>query len=51
MGKDINATNHFNKWFKGLKDVELKVLEGNAAYLSKITTNFEQFLVSKQAVV
>jgi len=24
MGKDINATNHFNKWFKGLKDVAVR---------------------------
>ena len=24
MEKEINATNHFNKWFKGLKDVVVK---------------------------
>ncbi len=24
MGKDINVTNHFNKWFKGLKDVAVR---------------------------
>ena len=24
MDKEINATNHFNKWFKGLKDVVVK---------------------------
>jgi len=24
IGKEINATNHFNKWFKGLKDVAVK---------------------------
>ena len=24
MKKEINATNHFNKWFKGLKDIVVK---------------------------
>lgn len=24
MAKEIDATNHFNKWFKGLKDVVVK---------------------------
>ena len=24
MEREINATNHFNKWFKGLKDVAVK---------------------------
>ena len=24
MEKEINATNHFNKWFKGLRDIVVK---------------------------